>query len=130
MATLGGRSGATLSAGEWQRALLARALVVDPDLLLLDEPCVGLDLAQRAHFLRHLDRVLEGPHAPTCVMVTHHLEEVPSAVSHAALLRGGRVTAAGPLAVALTSTTLSATYGVAVEVARDATGRLRSTAPG
>ena len=129
MAHLGDRRGTQLSAGEWQRALLARALVVEPDLLLLDEPCAGLDLAQREHLLAHLDEVLAGPDAPTGVVVTHHLEEVPRAVTHALLLRDGRVSAAGPVDQALTSATVSSAYDLPVEVSRH-DGRFRAAAAG
>ena len=127
MRDLGDRPGRELSAGEWQRALLARALVVDPDLLLLDEPCAGLDLAQREHFLALLDQLLAQPDGPATVLVTHHLEEVPRAVTHAVLLRDGRVTAAGEVAATLTDTNVSATYGLDVTVGR-IDGRWRATA--
>lgn len=127
VAHLADRRGSQLSAGEWQRVLLARALVTEPELLLLDEPCVGLDLAQRQHFLAHLDDVLARPDAPTTVVVTHHLEELPGATSHALLLRDGRNIAAGPLDTTLTSEHVSAAYGLPVEVERTR-GRLRATA--
>jgi iron complex transport system ATP-binding protein len=116
VAHLADRRGLTLSEGEWKRVLLARALVGEPDLLLLDEPCNGLDLAQREHFLTDLDRVLTAPDGPTCVLITHHLEQVPTSVSSALLLRGGEVTAAGPIADSITSATVSATFDVEVEV--------------
>ena len=128
MRDLADRRGVTLSAGEWQRALLARALVVEPDLLLLDEPCVGLDLAQRARFLGLLDDVLAAPDAPTCVLVTHHLEEVPTAMTRATLLRDGRVAASGEIGRTLTSEHVHAAYDVPVTVHRDANGRWSATA--
>ncbi len=127
MRALGDRPGRDLSAGEWQRALLARALVVDPDLLLLDEPCAGLDLAQREHFLALLDDLLGAPDGPTTVLVTHHLEEVPRAARQAVLLRGGGLVAAGETAATLTSELVSRTYGLDVTVART-DGRWRATA--
>ena len=127
MAHLGARPGRELSAGEWQRALLARALVVEPELLLLDEPCAGLDLAQREHLLALLDDLLTAPDGPTTVLVTHHLEEVPRAVTEAVLLRDGGVVATGPVATTLTSPHVSATYGLDVTVARS-DGRWRATA--
>ncbi len=127
MRGLADRPGRELSAGEWQRALLARALVVDPDLLLLDEPCAGLDLAQREHFLALLDDLLARPDGPSTVLVTHHLEEVPRAATRAVLLRDGRVVAAGTVDDTITSRWVSATYGLDVTVSRS-DGRWRATA--
>lgn len=100
-----------LSQGERQRVLIARALVARPALLILDEPCAGLDPVAREIFLRDLDGFLDAPEAPTAVFVTHHVEEIPARATHALLLRGGRVLAKGPIAETLTSANLSETFG-------------------
>jgi iron complex transport system ATP-binding protein len=109
----------TLSQGEQQRVRIARALVTEPDLLLLDEPFAGLDLGGRESLLADLDRLLSEPDGPTVVLVTHHLEEVPPAVTRALLLRDGRVVAAGAVGGVLTSAEVSAAFGVDVEVTRE-----------
>ncbi len=117
------RSVRTLSQGEWQRVQLARALVGGPDLLLLDEPFAGLDLGGREALVADLDDVLTRPDAPAVVMVAHHLEEFPTAVRDALLLRDGRVVAAGAIAESVTDETVSTTFGLPVVVHRDG-GRL------
>jgi iron complex transport system ATP-binding protein len=119
----------TLSQGERQRVRIARALVPEPDLLLLDEPFAGLDLGGRESLLADLTALLAAPGAPTTVLVTHHLEELPPAVTDAALLRGGRVVAAGPVDAVLTDAAVSDAFGVAVRVGRDG-GRWRAVAGG
>jgi len=119
----------TLSQGERQRVRIARALVMEPELLLLDEPFAGLDLGGRESLLSDLDRLLAGPDAPTTVVVTHHLEELPTSVADAVLLRGGRVVAAGPVGDVLADAPVSAAFGVPVRVARES-GRWRATAAG
>jgi iron complex transport system ATP-binding protein len=105
---------ATCSQGERQRVLLARSLFGRPELLLLDEPAAGLDLAGRELLLDALSSTIE--RAPTAILVTHHLEEVPMTVTHAALLRDGLLVAGGPILETLTSANVSASFGVAVEV--------------
>lgn len=116
---LGDRRGTEVSEGEWKRARLARALVAEPELLLLDEPCSGLDLAQREEFLHTLDTALAAPGGPTLVLVTHHLDEVSTATtSQAVLLRDGRAVASGEVTETLTSQLVSATFGVPVTVER------------
>lgn len=102
----------TLSEGERKRALAARALMTDPELLLLDEPAAGLDLAGREDLLGRLSVLAVDPFAPTTVLVTHHVEEIPAEFSHLLLMRGGRVIAAGPMAETLTEQALSDTFGM------------------
>jgi iron complex transport system ATP-binding protein len=106
----------TLSEGERKRALAARALMTDPELLLLDEPAAGLDLAGREDLLARLSVLAIDPFAPTTVLVTHHVEEIPTAFSHVLLMRSGRVVAAGPMQDTLTEATLSDTFGTALHL--------------
>ncbi len=113
-----------LSQGERQRVLIARALMARPQLLILDEPCAGLDPVARADFLDFLDRFARRRGAPGLVLVTHHLEEITPAFTHALVLRAGRVVAAGPRRAALTARPLGAAFGVPVTV-RTHTGRLQ-----
>ncbi len=108
----------TLSEGERKRALIARALMADPELLLLDEPAAGLDIAGREDLLRRLDDLLDMPAAPTVVMVTHHVEEIPARATHLLALREGRAVAQGPIEQTLTGDTVSAAFGLPVTVAR------------
>jgi iron complex transport system ATP-binding protein len=109
----------TLSEGERKRVLVARALMTDPELLLLDEPAAGLDLAGRETLVRALTRLAADPAAPALVLVTHHVEEVPPGFTHALLMRQGRVVAAGPLEQTLTEDNLSAAFGLPLKVTRD-----------
>ncbi len=102
----------TLSEGERKRVQIARALMVDPELLLLDEPAAGLDLGGREDLVRRLAAIAADPYAPAMVLVTHHVEEIPPGFTHVLLLRGGRVVAAGPMAEAMTSASLSETFGI------------------
>jgi len=108
----------TLSQGEWQRVKIARALVTDPELLLLDEPFAGLDLGGREALVADLGRVLDVPEGPTVVMITHHLEELPAGVRRVLLLRDGLPVASGPVVEALTDRAVSDTFGVPVRVGR------------
>ena len=108
----------TLSEGERKRTLIARALMADPELLLLDEPAAGLDIAGREDLLRRLDDLLAQPAAPTVVMVTHHVEEIPAAATHMLALSHGHAVAQGPIAQALTSDTVSATFGLPIAIQR------------
>lgn len=117
----------TLSQGERQRVRIARALAIDPELLLLDEPFAGLDLGGRESLLADLDALLEDPDGPTVVLVVHHLEELPTGVRSALLLRDGEVVASGPVREVLTDQAVSAAFGLAVRVEHDA-GRFRATA--
>jgi iron complex transport system ATP-binding protein len=102
----------TLSEGERKRVQIARALMTDPELLLLDEPAAGLDLAGREQLVARLATLAADPDAPTMVLVTHHVEEIPPGVTHALLLRGGLVVAAGLLTDVLTPDLLSVTFGM------------------
>jgi iron complex transport system ATP-binding protein len=103
----------TLSQGERQRVRIARALAPDPALLLLDEPFAGLDLGGREALLADLDALLAEPDGPTAVLVTHHLEELPTAIRSALLLRDGRPVAAATAEQVLTDGPISAAYGLA-----------------
>jgi iron complex transport system ATP-binding protein len=105
-----------LSQGERQRVLIARAFVHRPPLLVLDEPCEGLDPLARERLLEDLGGLAEHPEAPTMVLVTHHLEEIAPFVSHALLLAGGEEVASGPVAEVLTSANLSRAFGVPCEL--------------
>jgi len=108
-----------LSQGEKQRVMIARALVNEPDLLILDEPCNGLDPVARERFLDDLGALAKDPEGPTQIHVTHHLEEVPAFVTHALVLREGRVLQSGPVDTVFTPECLSATFGASCRVAVD-----------
>jgi iron complex transport system ATP-binding protein len=107
---LGARTFGTLSSGERQRVLLARALATEPGLLLLDEPFAGLDLGAREDLIGRLQALAADPSAPPLVLVTHHVDEIPPGFTHGLLLAAGRVVADGPLVEVLTAEALSATY--------------------
>ena len=111
----------TLSEGERKRLLVARLLVADPELLLFDEPCAGLDLGGREALVALLGELARDGGRPL-VMVTHHLEEIPPGITHTLLLRDGAIVAAGPVATTLTSEAVSDAFGLAVAVAVDTTG--------
>src|SRR5215211_216319 len=110
IAALADRTFGTLSEGERKRVQIARALMTDPELLLLDEPAAGLDLAGREALVRTLGQLASDPIAPASVLVTHHVEEIPGGITHALLLKRGQVVASGPLDQALTGETLTATF--------------------
>jgi len=110
------RTWATLSEGERKRVQIARALMTDPELLLLDEPAAGLDLGAREALLRRLSRLAGDLGAPAMVLVSHHVEEIPTGITHALLLRSGRVVAAGPIAETLGAAALSACFGIPLQV--------------
>jgi iron complex transport system ATP-binding protein len=107
---------ATLSEGERKRVQIARALMPDPEMLLLDEPAAGLDLGGREDLLRRLTQLALDPKAPMIVLVTHHVEEVPDGFTHAMLLRRGSVLAARPVAEVFTARNLSRCFGVPLEI--------------
>jgi iron complex transport system ATP-binding protein len=113
----------TLSSGEQQRVFLARTLMNDPAIVLLDEPSARLDLGGREQLVAALSELTLDPTAPPLVLITHHVDEVPPGVTHALLLRDGRVLTSGPIDEALTSETLSACFGVPLELLRRDGGR-------
>ncbi|AWS40009.1 ABC transporter ATP-binding protein [Streptosporangium subroseum] len=113
----------TLSEGERKRVLIARALMPDPELLLLDEPAAGLDVGGREDLVRRLAMFANDPKAPTMVLVTHHVEEVPSGFTHALLLRHGSVVAQGPIDQVMTAENLSRTFSVPLTLERGLDGR-------
>ena len=116
VAGLADRMFGTLSTGERKRVLSARALMTDPELLLLDEPASGLDLGGREELVRNLGRLAKDPQTPVTVLVTHHVEEIPPGYTHALLLRAGGVVAAGPIEETLTSQNLTSTFGLPLVV--------------
>jgi iron complex transport system ATP-binding protein len=123
MGRFAGRELGTLSSGEQQRVFLARTLMNDPAIVLLDEPSARLDLGGREQLVAALGELTLDPAAPPLVLITHHVDEVPPGVTHALLLREGRVLTRGPIDDALTSETLSACFGVPLELLRRDNGR-------
>jgi iron complex transport system ATP-binding protein len=113
---LADRTFGTLSEGERKRAQIARALMADPEILLLDEPSAGLDLGGREELVAALAELASDPRSPVMVLVTHHLEEIPPGFTHAALMADGRLEAVGPIAETLTDENLSATFGLPLRV--------------
>ena len=119
VAGLAERSFGTLSEGERKRVQIARALMTDPELLLLDEPAAGLDLGAREELVARLAALAADPDAPTLVLVTHHVEEIPPGFTHALLLRDGTAVAQGLIADTLTDKLLTTTFGVRLKVTHD-----------
>ncbi|MBC7632213.1 ABC transporter ATP-binding protein [Aeromicrobium sp.] len=113
------RTFGTLSEGERKRVLIARALMTDPELLLLDEPAAGLDLGAREDLLASLEVLSNADDSPVLVMVSHHVEEIPVGFTHVLLLRGGKVMAQGPIESTLTADNLGATFGLRVQLQRE-----------
>ncbi len=111
-----GRTFATLSTGERQRVLLARTLMPNPDLVLVDEPAAGLDLRAREELVEALAAMAARPRPVAIALVTHHLEEVPPGFGHALVIAAGRVVSAGPIQEALTDASLTAAYGIPLRV--------------
>ncbi|WP_166355056.1 ABC transporter ATP-binding protein [Phytoactinopolyspora limicola] len=116
IAHLAGRTFGTLSEGERKRTQIARAMMSDPELLLLDEPTAGLDLGGRETLVAALSEIAADPVSPTTVLVTHHVEEIPAGITHAMLLRSGRVVASGPIGQTLTPDNLAACFGVSLDI--------------
>jgi iron complex transport system ATP-binding protein len=111
-ASVAGRPFGVLSEGERQQVLLARTLMAEPELILLDEPAAGLDVGGRERLVTRLGQLAADREAPPMVLVTHHVEEIPADFSHVLLLRGGRAVTAGPIVDALTSESLTACFGL------------------
>jgi iron complex transport system ATP-binding protein len=118
MGALIDRQFGTLSEGERKRTQIARALMTDPELMLLDEPTAGLDLGGREDLLSRLSDLAADPDAPAMVLVTHHVEEIPPGFTHAMLLREGTVVASGLLGETMTADNLSKTFGLPLVVQR------------
>ncbi|MDY0829248.1 ABC transporter ATP-binding protein [Microbacterium sp. BG28] len=124
---LADRTFGTLSDGEQKRVQIARAVMTDPELLLLDEPTASLDLGAREELLELLSGYAQAPTTPAMVMVTHHVEEIPVGFTHVLLLRAGAVVASGPIAETLTAENLSDTFGMPI-VVTEADGRYAARA--
>ena len=122
------RTFGTLSSGEQQRVLLARTLMNEPAVVLLDEPSAGLDLAGREELVASLAELALNPDAPPLVIVTHHVDEIPPGTTHAMLLRDGDVLIDGPLDATLTSETLSACFDLPLVLDRRSSGRFSAWA--
>ena len=110
------RAFGTLSDGERKRTQIARSVMTDPELLLLDEPVASLDLAAREQTIKIIGSYASAPSAPAIVMVTHHLEEIPAGFTHALILQNGRIFAAGPIAETITSEKISEAFGLPIGV--------------
>ncbi|MFM7508105.1 MAG: ABC transporter ATP-binding protein [Actinomycetota bacterium] len=110
-----GRRFATLSSGERQRVLLARALMAAPDVVLLDEPAAGLDLGGREELVERLDAVAARG-GPTLVLITHHVEEIPATATHVLALRSGQVLRSGPIDTTLDAGLIASLFDVEVEL--------------
>ncbi|HSF26566.1 MAG TPA: ABC transporter ATP-binding protein [Actinomycetes bacterium] len=108
----------TLSEGERKRVQIARALMTDPELMLLDEPAAGLDLGGREDLVHRLGTLAGDPTSGTLVLVTHHVEEIPSGFTHVMLLRQGRVVASGPIETTLSAQALADTFGIPLVLER------------
>ena len=109
----------TLSEGEKKRVLIARALMPNPELLLLDEPASGLDLGGREDLLIRLRELAQDPTSPATVIITHHVEEIPQGTTHILLLKDGQIVAIGPIAEVLTSAHLENTYGIELSLSME-----------
>jgi iron complex transport system ATP-binding protein len=115
---LADRTFGTLSDGEQKRTMIARAVMTDPEVLLLDEPAASLDLGSREELVHLLGNYATSPSAPVILMVTHHVEEIPPGFTHALVLKNGRVHASGPIGAVLDSEVLSAAFDVPIVVSR------------
>lgn len=117
---LADRTFGTLSDGEQKRVQIARAVMTDPELLLLDEPTASLDLGSREELLALLSGYASSPTTPAMLMVTHHVEEIPVGFTHVMLIRDGDVVAAGPIAETLTAEALTDTFGMPIVLTSEA----------
>lgn len=109
----------SLSEGEKKRVQISRALMADPELLLLDEPASGLDLGGREDLLRRFSIFASDPTAPASLLVTHHIEEIPAGTTHALILKDGLIAASGPIGDVITSEHVSAIFGLSITVVRE-----------
>lgn len=108
-----------LSDGEQKRVQIARAVMTDPELLLLDEPAASLDLGAREELLQLLAGYAASPQSPAIVMVTHHVEEIPQGFTHAMLMADGGIRAAGPVDEVISDQQLSDTFGLGLQVVKE-----------
>lgn len=115
---LGERTYGTLSEGEKKRVLIARALMTDPELLLLDEPTAGLDLGGREDVLQRFSSFASDPAAPANIIVTHHIEEIPEGTTHALLMKDGAIWVSGPVDHVITSEHISAVFDIPIQVSK------------
>ena len=116
---LADRTYGTLSEGERKRVQISRALMADPELLLLDEPAAGLDLGGREDLLRRFSIFASDPLAPASILVTHHIEEIPAGTTHALILKDGGIAVSGPIGDVITSEHISAIFGLPITVVRE-----------
>ena len=116
---LADRTFGTLSEGERKRVQIARSLMTDPELLLLDEPAAGLDLGGREDLVSTLSVLAMDEASPATILVSHHVEEIPPGFTHALLMRGGRVVAAGPLEYVMTEEIVSTTFGMPLQLTHE-----------
>ena len=116
---LGDRLYGTLSDGERKRVQIARALMIDPELLLLDEPTAGLDMGGREDLLARFAQFANDNRAPATLTVTHHIEEIPVGTTHALLLKEGSIAVSGPVDQVVTSEHISAVFGLKMEVSKN-----------
>ncbi len=111
----------SLSEGEKKRVLIARALMSNPELLLLDEPAAGLDISGRESMVSELGKFVKSPSSPVCVLVTHHVEEIPEGFTHILCLKNGSVVASGPIDETLNDANISKTFGINLKVNKNQT---------
>jgi iron complex transport system ATP-binding protein len=116
IAQLAERDFQTLSEGERQRVIIARALMTDPEILVLDEPTAGLDMGARELLMMALEEIAKDPNAPVMILVTHHVEEIPRGFTHAALMNAGSITAAGPINDVLVDDVVSSNFGLPLKI--------------
>lgn len=116
---LADRTYGTLSEGERKRVQISRALMADPELLLLDEPAAGLDLGGREDLLRRFSIFASDPTAPASILVTHHIEEIPAGTTHALLIKDGAIAVSGPIGDVITSEHISAIFELPITVVRE-----------
>ena len=116
---LADRTYGTLSEGERKRVQISRALMADPELLLLDEPAAGLDLGGREDLLRRFSIFASDPLAPASILVTHHIEEIPAGTTHALILKDGVIAVSGPISEVITSEHISAIFDLPISVTQE-----------